>query len=71
MVVVERIQRYLQRLPPPLQTEVLDFIEYLLVKAEREERTEWSNLSLAHAMRGMENEAMPVYTIADLRVEFK
>ncbi|MGC8959842.1 MAG: DUF2281 domain-containing protein [Chloroflexia bacterium] len=71
MVVVERIQRYLQRLPPPLQTEVLDFIEYLLVKAEREARTEWSNLSLAHAMRGMENEAMPVYTIADLRVEFK
>ncbi|MGB9724086.1 MAG: DUF2281 domain-containing protein [Chloroflexia bacterium] len=71
MVVVERIQRYLQRLPPPLQTEVLDFIEYLLVKAEREERTEWSNLSLANAMRGMENEAMPVYTIADLRVEFK
>lgn len=70
MVIAERIQTYLQRLPPPFQTEVLDFVEYLLAKAEREERAEWSNLSLAYAMRGMENEEMPAYTIADLRVEF-
>lgn len=70
MVVVERIQTYLQRLPPPFQTEVLDFIEYLLAKAEREERAEWSNLSLAYAMRGMEDEEVPTYTIADLKVVF-
>jgi hypothetical protein len=70
MVVTERIQAYLQRLPPPFQTEVLDFVEYLLAKVERKERAEWSNLSLAYAMRGMEDEETPTYTIADLRVEF-
>lgn len=70
MVVVERIQTYLQRLPLSFQIEVLDFVEYLLAKAEREERAEWSNLSLAYAMRGMEDEETPEYTIADLRAEF-
>jgi len=66
MVIVERIQR----LSPPFQTEVLDFVEYLLTKAEREERTEWSDLSLAYAMRGMKDEEIPTYTIADLKVVF-
>lgn len=70
MAVVERIQSSLQKLPPSFQTEVLDFVEYLLAKAEREERAEWSNLSLANAMRGMEDEEMPTYTIADLKVGF-
>uniref|UniRef100_A0A7C4RQM1 DUF2281 domain-containing protein n=1 Tax=Desulfatirhabdium butyrativorans TaxID=340467 RepID=A0A7C4RQM1_9BACT len=70
MAVVERIQLYLQQLPPFFQTEVLDFVEYLLTKAEREERAEWSNLSLAHALHGMEDEEMPIYTIADLKVIF-
>ncbi len=69
MAVAERIQTYLQRLPPPFQTEALDYIEYLLAKAEREERAEWSALSLAYAVRGMEEEA-PEYTLADLRVAF-
>lgn len=70
MVIAERIQTYLQRLPPSFQTEVLDFVEYLLAKAEREEGVEWSNLSLACAMRGMEGEEAPIYTIADLKVVF-
>lgn len=70
MIVAEQIQAYLQRLPPPFQAEALDFVEYLLAKAEREERAEWSSLSLAYAMRGMEDEETPAYTIADLRVEF-
>ncbi|MEJ5198464.1 MAG: DUF2281 domain-containing protein [Anaerolineae bacterium] len=70
MIVAERIQAYLQRLPAPFQTEVLDFVEYLLAKAEREDRLEWSNLSLANAMRGMEDEEAPEYTVADLRMEF-
>lgn len=70
MVIAERIQTYLQRLPPSFQIEVFDFVEYLLAKVEREERAEWSNLSLTYAMRGMENEEIPAYTIADLKVEF-
>ncbi|MBI5301479.1 MAG: DUF2281 domain-containing protein [Chloroflexi bacterium] len=74
MPAVERIHRYVQQLPQPLQAEVLDFVEYLLSKVEREQNqqdeSEWSGLSLASAMRGMEDEVTPVYTIADLKVVF-
>jgi hypothetical protein len=74
MVVAERIHRYVQKLPAPLQAEVLDFVEYLLSKLEREMAEQgdlgWSALSLALAMRGMEDEEMPTYTTADLKVVF-
>jgi hypothetical protein len=48
--------------------EVLDYLEFLLAKAEREDK-EWSRLSLASAMRGMEDEPA-IYTIADLKVKY-
>jgi len=74
MIITEKIQEYVQRLPAPLQSEVLDFVEYLLSKAERgtarRESETWSNLSLTSAMRGMENEETPAYTIADLKALF-
>jgi len=74
MVVAERIKQYLQRLPPSLQTEVLDFVEYLVAKVQhettRQDELAWSDLSLAMAMRGMEDEDMLTYTTADLKVEF-
>lgn len=75
MSAVERIQQYVQRLPQRLQAEVLDFVEYLLAKVEREgvqreEVADWSLLSLACAMRGMEDEDMPAYTVEDLKVVF-
>jgi len=74
MVVTERIQQHVQKLPPSLQAEVLDFVEYLLLKLGREtsqkDELAWSNLSLTLAMRGMEDEDMPAYTTADLKVEF-
>lgn len=72
MGVAEKIQQYIQKLPQPLQAEVLDFAEYLLSKVEREteEEIDWSALSLASAMRGMEDEIDPVYTMADLKVVF-
>jgi hypothetical protein len=74
MLAVERIQQYVQKLPRPLQAEVLDFVEYLLSKAEREtsqaDGSDWRGLSLAYAMRGMENEVTPTYTTADLKVTF-
>lgn len=73
-MIAERIQEYVRKLPHSLQAEVLDFIEYLLAKAEREalrrEEREWVTLSLAFAMRGMEDEDTPTYTIADLKVVF-
>jgi len=74
MVVAERIQQYVQELPASLQVEMLDFAEYLLSKLEREtaqpSELAWSDLSLTLAMRGMEDEDMPTYTTADLKVVF-
>ena len=74
MVIAERIQQHIQKLPTSFQTEVLDFVEYLLAKADREmlrqEDKDWSSLSLAFAMRGMEDEKTPTYTAADLKVVF-
>lgn len=67
MTTVENIQRSIQALPASLQAEILDFVEYLLIKAERQEAKEWSALSLAFAMRQMENEDAPFYTSADLK----
>ena len=74
MVITERIQQRLQKLPASFQTEVLDFVEYLVTKADREalrqEKKNWSSLSLAFAMRGMEDEETPTYTTSDLKVVF-
>jgi len=74
MAITERIQQYVQRLPTVFQTEVLDFVEYLVAKAERttgrEEERDWSALSLTLAMRGMEDDNAPAYTTADLKVVF-
>ena len=74
MVITERIQRRIQELPASFQTEVLDFVEYLLTKADREtlrqEERDWSSLSLTLAMRGMEDEKAPTYTTSDLKVVF-
>ena len=74
MAITEKIQEYVQRLPTPFQTQVLDFVEYLVAKAEREtgrrEEREWSALSVAFALRGMEDETTPAYTVSDLKVVF-
>ncbi len=74
MAFSERIQEHVEKLPASFQAEVLDFVEYLVAKAEREairqERKLWSNFSLSSAMRGMEEEDFPMYTTADLKVVF-
>ena len=36
MALSERIQEHVERLPASFQEEVLNFVEYLLAKAERE-----------------------------------
>ena len=68
MVLSEKIQEYIQKLPPSFQEELLDYLEFLLAKAEREDK-EWSRLSLASAMRGMEDEP-EIYTVTDLKVKY-
>jgi hypothetical protein len=70
MALIEKIQHYVQKLPTPFQAEVLDFVEFLLNKSEHREETDWSDMSLASAMRGMEAEDSSLYTLADLKVIF-
>ncbi len=65
MIVTEQINGKLQRLPVPLQKEVLDFVDFLLHKNSHDEN-EWNEFSLAQAMRGLEDDDMPEYTEADL-----
>ncbi len=69
MITMDKIQEKIQKLPPALQAEVLDFVEYLQLKAERNkaqhvEDDRWGGISLALAMRGMEQEETPDYTIS-------
>jgi hypothetical protein len=74
MSVAEKICKHIQDLPESLQTEVLDFVGYLEAKATRQggvhDHIISSEISLALAMRGMEDEALPEYSRVDLKGEF-
>lgn len=70
MTTADRIQQSIEKLPASLQVEALDFIEYLLIKAEQREASEWSALSLTFAMRDVKGEDEPTYAPADLKVTF-
>lgn len=74
MAIAEKIHKYIEELPTPLQEEALDFVEYLLMKAKsrsaQKEDEDWSILSITSAMQGMEDEEAPSYTDADLKVVF-
>ena len=50
MTLDEKIQRYAQKLPYSFQEELFDFVQYLLVKAEQQEKQDWASLSLSSAM---------------------
>ena len=68
MTTVERIHEQVQRLPEPLQAEALDFIEFLMqCQNVRKEDLDWSHLSLATAMRDIEDEDVPIYDESDLK----
>jgi len=69
MSIAERISKSVKRLPELKQIEVLDFVEYLQSRTEKEEYKEWSDLSLSSAMRGMEDEHSP-YSTNDLKESF-
>ena len=69
MSIAERININVKRLPESKQIEVLDFVDYLKSRAEKEEYKEWNDLSLSSAMRGMEDEQSP-YSINDLKESF-
>ena len=74
MSLPEKILEHLEKLPAPVQAEVLDFVEYLETKIKKggeikAENIDWSELSLSFAMHGMENEYSP-YSINDLKEHF-
>lgn len=69
MTLDEKIHQYVQKLPLSFQEELLGYVEYLVMKAEQKENQEWESLSLASAMRDMEDEPVS-YSLSDLRVPF-
>lgn len=70
MVMNQIIQKYIEKLPASYQETVVDFLAYLLDKAEREQDIEWSNISLTYAMRDMEDDPSE-YSVADLKVTYQ
>ena len=70
---IEKLIHTVEQLSTDLQAEVLHYAEYLWHKAQGAnddaESNEWSALSLAAALRGMENEDTD-YTLADLKERF-
>lgn len=69
MTLDEKIHRYAQKLPYSFQEELFDFVQYLLMKAEQQEKQAWASLSLSSAMRDIENEPA-LYSLSDIRVIF-
>ena len=70
METVDRIYQEVKALPELLQREVLEFVERLALKL-RQEDSDWSELSLQAALRGLENEAGPEYREDDLKENWK
>ena len=66
MNLSERILTTVASLPESKQVEVLDFVEYLKLKIEKEESDNWDGFSIASAMKGMENEDSN-YAVSDLK----
>jgi len=69
MTLDEKIYQYVQKLPRSFQEELLDYVEYLLMKAEQRENRDWESLSLASAMRDLPDEPVS-YHLSDVRVSF-
>jgi len=69
MALDEIVYQYAQRLPKSLQEELLNYIQYLLVKAEQQEKQEWGLLSLSSAMRELEDEPV-LYSMEDIKENF-
>jgi hypothetical protein len=69
MMLDEKIHQYACKLPYSFQEELLDFVQYLLMKAEQQEKQDWASLSLSAAMQDIEDEP-DLYSMSDIRVAF-
>jgi len=66
MSLTQRIVRKLEKLPKSIQSEVLGFID-----SRKGADSDWKDLSISSAMRGMEDESSPEYTTRDLKEKFQ
>ena len=66
MNISVKLLENINKLPESKQLELADFVERLTQTADDEEGLNWSDFSLASAVRDMENEEFP-YTINDLK----
>jgi hypothetical protein len=75
MSAKEQITDRLLLLAPPLQREVLDFIDFLAQRVAQHEdvreEAEWTKFSLAQAMSGLANEDSPEYSEGDLKEKWQ
>ena len=78
MLLIEKLQADVQKLPGDLQQEVLNFVEFLLAKSDqdsaRQEEIEWSDAALVYTMRLMDEEEgddAPVYSLHDLKETYR
>ena len=69
MNLTNKIIENISVLPESKQMQLLDFAEYLRAKAEKDENKEWTDFSLATAMRGIEEEEI-LYSMHDLKEIF-
>ena len=72
MSVAEIIFEKVQHMPKTKQMEILHFVEFMDITKSKHHATDkdFSNLSLSLAMKGMENESMPDYSIKDIKQKF-
>ena len=56
MSIAEAIIKDVQALSESKQAEVLDFVQYIRSKVEKQEINDWADFSLSSAMQGMEDE---------------
>ena len=66
MNISAKLLENINKLPESKQLELADFVERLTQTADDEEGLNWSDFSLASAVRDMENEELS-YTINDLK----
>jgi hypothetical protein len=66
MTIADKIREKVARLPESTQSEVLDFVDYLLDRSRQEDET-WSKLSLRWALRDAEDEVWPDYGPEDVK----
>jgi Protein of unknown function (DUF2281) len=70
MSVSELIAQKVSSLSDEKQTEVLDFVEFLLQKTELEPEQDtkmWNHFSLNQAMQGLEDDDLSDYSLSDIK----